>query len=103
MSEQTLNPLFLAQARRMTMRRAAATLVTCMAEGDKDFAMIAKRLDTDEAEVRSWLYELIDAKSNEDDIRRLADFAFACGFMLEPHARPVRLVTEEAQQQRAAA
>ena len=77
------------------MRRVAATLVTCMAESDMDFAAISKRLDLKEDDVRTWLYDFIDAKSTQDDLRRMADFAFATGFMLQPSVRPVRLIAED--------
>jgi hypothetical protein len=99
-----IGPHFLEQARRMTLRRVAATLVTCMAESDMDFSAISKRLDLKEEDVRAWLYEFIDAKSMQDDLRRMADFAFATGFMLQPTVKPVRLIAEdEPTPQRAAA
>lgn len=98
-----ISPMTLAQVRRMTCRRIAATLVTAMAESDMDFATIAKRLGLEEATPRSWLYEFIDGKSHAEDFRRMSDFALATGHMLSCSVKPVRIVAEDQEQQRAAA
>lgn len=72
----------LEMVRRKTARRIAACIVSCMADTDTGFDVIAHKIGQDESTVRRWLYDFIEGRTGGgglDDLSKFSDVLLAMG------------------------